>query len=376
MLLIPGLAQATTDDITDKISLPPGFSIEIYIDKIPNARQMALGDAGSLFVGSRREGRVYGVKDLDADGRPDKVFVLASELQMPSGIAFHDGALYVAAVDKILRYPRIEAYLSAKLARPDLPPPQPQLVFDDLPSETHHGWKYLKFAPDGELYIPIGAPCNICDAGKDYAKIIGLNLTTKATRLIAAGVRNSVGFDWHPRSRELWFTDNGRDMLGDDIPSDELNRVEREGSHFGYPYIHQGDLPDPKFGRGKRPQDYQAPEVKLGAHVAALGMTFYRGQQFPAPYNQGIFIAEHGSWNRSTKVGYKVSFVALEGNRVVGLSDFASGWLQGDTVLGRPADVLQLQDGSLLVADDAKGRVYRISYRTPSAAPGTATEPN
>lgn len=238
----------------------------------------------------------------------------------------------------------------------------PTLIYDKLPKDLHHGWKYLKFAADGRLYIPIGAPCNICDAGKEYSKIISLDLETLTTRDEALGVRNSVGFDFAPTTGELWFTDNGRDMMGDDMPSDELNLLKTPGQHFGYPYVHQGDTLDPEFGTGHSIQDYQAPKAKLGAHVASLGMTFYTGKQFPQKYQGGIFIAEHGSWNRSEKVGYRVRFAKLNGNDVEYLETFAEGWLQGEEVHGRPADVMMLPDGSLLVSDDGRDRIYRIRY--------------
>ncbi|WP_345871133.1 PQQ-dependent sugar dehydrogenase [Shewanella algae] len=350
------LAENSAPSVLKDIRLPQGFEIEVYLDNVANARQMALGSQGTLFIGSRGEGKVYAAIDTDADGRHDKVKVIASGLNMPSGLAFRDQTLYVGAVSQILAFDNIEQQLSQSAS------PSYRIFYDDLPTDKHHGWKYLKFAANGRLYIPIGAPCNICDAGSDYSKIISLDLQSKQPRLEAAGVRNSVGFDFDPVSGQLWFTDNGRDMMGDDMPADELNHLSQRGQHFGYPYVHQGDTLDPEFGKGKQPADFSPPEVKLGAHVAALGMTFYRGDSFPKAYHGGIFIAEHGSWNRSSKVGYRVRFVPIKQGKAGEPQVFAEGWLKGETVSGRPADVLQLPDGSLLVADDAKGRLYRIFY--------------
>ncbi|WP_019612857.1 PQQ-dependent sugar dehydrogenase [Psychromonas ossibalaenae] len=339
----------------DKIQLPQGFSIEVYVDNIDNARQMALGDKGTLFVGSRRAGKVYAVTDVNGENHARKVFEIAAGLFMPSGLTFHQGDLYVAEVDKIWRYADIEAGL------PDVP--EPELVYDKLPDKSHHGWKFIAFGPDNQLYIPIGAPCNICKSDPPFASIIKVDLHTKLSTVVAKGVRNSVGFDFHPQTGELWFTDNGRDMMGDDLPDDELNHVSKQAQHFGFPYVHNDNILDPEFGMGRRPQDYRNPALKLGAHVAALGMEFYSGSQFPAEYQDNIFIAEHGSWNRSSKVGYRIVRVILENSKVVDSQVFASGWLQGESSWGRPAAVLTMPDGSLLVSDDAADVIYRISYR-------------
>jgi glucose/arabinose dehydrogenase len=284
-----------------------------------------------------------------------KVVKIADGLNMPNGVAFRDGALYVAEVSRILKFADIENNLNAK----------PEVVFDKLPRDVHHGWKFIRFGPDGHLYIPIGAPCNVCDRN-GYALIGFLNLSTRNLEIHSRGVRNTVGFDWHPATRELWFTDNGRDWLGDELPADELNRAPKAGLHFGFPHCHQGDLADPEFGRSRACSGFEPPARKLGPHVAALGMRFYTGAMFPPEYRNQIFIAEHGSWNRSRKTGYRVSLVKLDPiGKVISYEPFAQGWLQGEHVSGRPVDLEVMPDGSLLLSDDHAGAIYRISYRKP-----------
>lgn len=350
----------------DQIKLPPGFAIELYTADVPNARQMALGDKGTLFVGSRTARRVYAVVDRDGDRKGDQVYTIASGLQSPSGIAFRDGALYVAEVSRILRYDGIESKLES--------PPQPVVVNDKLPTETHHGWKYLAFGPDGLLYVPVGAPCNVCERTDDerFATITRMKPDGTGQEIFARGIRNTVGFDWHPRTKQLWLTENGRDNMGDDVPADELLRAHKPGLHFGFPYCHAGDTPDPEFG--KRPcSEFEPPALKLGAHVAAIGMKFYTGQMFPQEYRNQIFIAEHGSWNRSKPQGYRIMLVKLDGDKAVSYQPFAEGWLRGvrstrgsatiGDSWGRPADVLVMPDGSLLIADDQAGVVYRVTYK-------------
>ena len=339
----------------ERIKLPPGFTIELFA-RVPNARAMAIGKQ-TLFVGSRSSGKVHALR-LRGEGASlsvERVSVVAENLHMPTGVAFRDGSLYVAEVSRILRFDGIETRLEA--------PPAPVTVTDRLPAETHHGWKFIAFGPDGHLYVPVGGPCNVCERDPDrYALIQRMAPDGSRAEVFARGVRNSVGFDWHPETKELWFTDNGRDMLGDDLPADELNHAPRAGMHFGFPYCHQGDLPDPEYGGKRKCAEFTPPAQKLGAHVAALGMRFYRGAQFPPAYRNQIFIAEHGSWNRSKKIGYRVSVVRLEGGRAVSYQTFAEGWLQGESAWGRPADVLELPDGSLLVSDDHAGAIYRIRY--------------
>jgi glucose/arabinose dehydrogenase len=341
----------------DTIKLPPGFHIELYAHPVPGARSMVLGPGGTLFVGTRDEGSVYAVVDADKDGRADEVLTLARGLTMPNGVAMREGALYVAEVSRILRYDGIESRLKN--------PPAPVVVKADLPRETHHGWKFIAFGPDGLLYIPIGAPCNICDRGDPYASINRMKPDGTGFETVARGVRNTVGFDWHPRTHELWFTDNGRDMLGDEVPPDELNRVAQAGQHFGYPYCHGGDIPDPQFGKTRPCSEFVVPARKLGPHVAALGMRFYTGTMFPEEYRGQIFIAEHGSWNRSRKLGYRVMLVRLKGDQTVSYEPFAEGWLRGQSEWGRPVDVLVMPDGAMLVSDDSAGAIYRITYRAP-----------
>jgi len=343
-----------------QLTLPAGFRIDVFAAGVPNARELALGANGTVFAGSDDEGKVYALVDANHDGRAERVAVVASGLQMPTGIAFHDGDLYIGAVSRVLRLRGIEAHLDN--------PPKPEIVTDTLPTETSHGWKFIAFGPDGRLYVPIGAPCNICDRGSGFAKIVSMKADGSDRQDVAFGIRNSVGFDWQPGTNELWFTDNGRDMLGDDLPSDELNRVTRAGEHFGYPYCHQGDTLDADFGKGKSCKDYTPPVLKLGAHVAALGMRFYTGTMFPPQYRNAAIIAQHGSWNRSRKSGYRVMAAHLDGDRVVGYEPLIDGFMRNEKVSGRPADVLVMPDGSLLVSDDLAGAVYRVTYAAPQAA--------
>lgn len=357
-LALISMTTAAAELPLEQIRLPPGFAIELWA-RMDNPRQMALGkhdaQGGTLFVGSRRAGKVHAVR-YGADFKAREVHLIASRLNLPVGVAYRDGSLYVSAVSRILRYDQIEQRLEQ--------PPTPVLVTDKLPDETHHGWKFIAFSPEGKLYVPVGAPCNICAPDpRQYANILRMNPDGSGQEVFATGVRNSVGFDWHPDSKELWFTDNGRDLLGDDQPPDELNHAPRPGMNFGYPYCHGGDLPDPKFGGSHSCTEFTPPARKLGPHVAALGMRFYSGTMFPPQYRKQIFIAEHGSWNRSGKIGYRITLVRLQGNQAIGYETFASGWLQGESAWGRPADLLVLPDGSLLVSDDEADAIYRISYR-------------
>jgi len=338
----------------DQVDLPPGFSIEIYADGVENARQMALGDDGTLFAGSRKAGKLWAMTDADGDHRAETIRLIDEDLNMPSGLEFRNGALYVGAVDRILRYDNIEALLDQ--------PPEPVVVTDALPDKKHHGWKYLRFGPDGKLYIPVGVPCNICDED-GFGEIRRVNPDGSAMDVYAKGVRNSVGLAFHPQNGQLWFTDNGRDMLGDDLPADELNHAARAGMHFGIPYCHQGDLLDEEFGKGMDCADYTPPVAKLDPHGAALGLTFYTGDMFPARYKNRLFIAQHGSWNRTEKIGYQVRVLDVEPDGTVLNNEiFAAGWLQGQEVWGRPNDVLVMPDGALLISDDLAGVIYRISF--------------
>lgn len=358
----PALAQQALP--VDKIKLPPGFAIEV-VARVPGARAMTWGERGTLFVGSRLS-NVWAVSwtaDSPAQkGAPArmslataKVRKIGEGLNLPIGVAFHRGALYASSVDRIMRFDNVESHLDS--------PPRGVAIVDNLPAETHHGGRFIAFGPDGKLYLNVGAPCNICEPDARHGIIMRMSADGSAREVVARGVRNSVGFDWQPGSGELWFTDNGRDNLGDDVPGDELNHVTRPGENFGYPYCHAGTIADPQFGAKHACGEFTAPARVLGAHVASLGMRFYAGTQFPAEYRNQIFIAEHGSWNRSSKAGYRVTVVSLDGaGRATGYRVFAEGWLQGDTAWGRPADVLVAPDGSLLVADDQAGAIYRIHY--------------
>jgi glucose/arabinose dehydrogenase len=339
----------------DKIKLPPGFEISIYASDVPNARSMTLSEGGTLFVGTRSAGNVYAILDRNQDHEADEVITLAHGLNVPNGVAFRDGALYVAEVNRVLRYDDIEADLNT--------PPQPVVVNDSFPRDEHHGWKFIRFGPDGRLYVPVGAPCNVCERDDErYASIMRMKPDGRELEIFAHGVRNTVGFDWHPETDELWFTDNGRDWLGDDLPPDELNHAPQKGLHFGFPYCHGTDIPDPEFGEKRQCGEFIPPAMELGPHVASLGMSFYTGVMFPDEYRGQIFIAEHGSWNRSTPIGYRLTLVRLEESRAVQYEVFAEGWLQGDQAWGRPVDVLVMPDGALLVSDDQANAICRISY--------------
>ena len=365
----PGGSQEKSALPLDALKLPSGFAIEVYATGVDNARQMVLGAKGTLFVGTRSPksgGVVHAVVDTNGDHKADRVVTIAKGLNAPNGMAFRDGALYVGEISRIIRYDDIESKLDS--------PPQPVVLTDSLPEDTHHGQKFIGFGPDGMLYVPVGAPCNVCEREDErYSTILRMKPDGSETSVFAHGVRNSVGFDWHPQTKELWFTDNGRDMLGDDVPGDELNRAPKAGMHFGFPYCHQGDVPDPEFGKKKPCSEFTAPARTLDAHVAALGMAFYTGSMFPAEYRNQIFVAEHGSWNRSVPQGYRVSLLKLDGTKVTSYTRFIEGWLRGvketagggakiGDVWGRPADVLVMPDGSLLVSDDFAGAIYRVTY--------------
>ena len=342
----------------DRITLPPGFTIALYADNVPNARGMARGQDGVLFVGTRDKGDIYAVLDKDGDQRADEVLTIARGLHMPVGVAYQKGSLYVSAVDRILRFDHIDTRLK------DVPPPV--VVTDRFPKDTSHGWKFIAFGPDGKLYVPVGAPCNICEPDPDRYALIGrLNPDGSGYEIVARGVRNSVGFDWDPTTQDLWFTENGRDYLGDNQPPDELNHAAKSGLHFGYPYCHGNELSDPEYGHKRPCREFTEPAAELGPHVASLGMRFYTGDMFPKEYRNHIFIAEHGSWNRSEKSGYRITMVSRDGQGHMRYSVFAEGWLQGQRAWGRPVDVMVMPDGALLVSDDMVGAIYRISYREP-----------
>ncbi len=338
----------------DTLELPPGFTIGVFA-RVPDARSLALGDRGTVFVGSRTYGKVYAVVDRNRDYKADEVLTIAEGLVLPNGVAFRNGALYVAESHRILRFDQIEDRLRK--------PPKPVVVRDGFPIEAAHGWRYIRFGPDGKLYMGIGAPCNVCEVDPDrYAVILRMNPDGTGLEVFARGVRNTVGFDWHPVTKELWFTDNGRDGLGDDIPPDELNRAPRAGLHFGYPHCFGKAVVDPDFAKGRSCNEFTLPVLELIPHAGALGMVFYTGKMFPAKYRNQVFIAEHGSWDRSVPIGYRIMLVRLSGNQPITYEPFAEGWLQGTQAWGRPVDLLILPDGSLLVSDDQAHAIYRISY--------------
>jgi glucose/arabinose dehydrogenase len=353
LLTLPAVCLAS-DIHLERIKLPEGFAIEVFAERVPGARSMALGTKGTLFVGTRETGKVYAV--LKGGTPQAKVITIAEGLNEPNGVAFRDGSLYVAEISRVIRFDGIEEHLDN--------PPRPVLVNGSFPDKSHHGWKFIRFGPDGKLYVPVGAPCNVCES-KDprFASIMRMNRDGKQLEIFARGVRNTVGFDWHPATHELWFTDNGRDMMGDDVPPDELNRARKPGEHFGFPYWHGRSVADPEFGGRMKKEDFVPPELELPAHVASLGMRFYTGTMFPAPYRGQIFIAEHGSWNRSVPIGYRISLVRLQENKAPTYQVFAHGWINNGHAWGRPVDVQVMPDGSLLVSDDKAGAIYRISYR-------------
>ncbi|MGZ3775593.1 MAG: PQQ-dependent sugar dehydrogenase [Pseudobdellovibrionaceae bacterium] len=329
----------------DKLKLPVGFKISLWA-RVEGARSMSLAPDGRLFVGTRDD-KVYVVEN----GQPQ---ILVSGLNMPNGVAYRNGKLYVAEVNRILEFD-----VSKKQQLPVKPSRELNQAF---PSDTHHGWKFVRFGPDGKLYVPVGANCNICDPKKDYARIYRIDVNGTSKKEVASGVRFSVGFDFDPHTNELWFTDNGRDWMGDDVPPDELNHLTKVAQNFGFPYCHGKNILDPKFGKGKSCHDFVPPVVELPAHVAALGMRFYTGDMFPAIYKNGIILAEHGSWNRSVPQGYRLTFVQLRDSQPVKVENFVEGWLQGASAWGRPVDVELMKDGSILVSDDKAGAIYHITY--------------
>lgn len=354
--VLVGCAKAQNpEDFLSEINLPDGFKIELFATDIDNARSLSKGPNGIVFVGNRGGGKVYALVDVGQDGRSDKTYVLAENLNQPNGVAYKDGDLYIGEISRISVMRDIANHLEN--------PPTMEIIRDDFPTETHHGAKHIAFGPDGKLYVPVGAPCNIClEEDERFASIMRMNADGSELELFASGVRNTVGLAWHPETKELWFTDNGRDWLGDNKPNDELNRAPKKGMHFGFPFCHNGDLPDPKFGDQRECGEFEPPVQKLLPHIAPLGLTFIEKDVFPEEYRKSVFIAEHGSWNRTSPIGYRISRVQLEGNKAVKYEAFADGWLKGANRLGRPVDVLELGDGSLLVSDDHADCIYRITY--------------
>ncbi|GHA75210.1 PQQ-dependent sugar dehydrogenase [Pontibacter akesuensis] len=351
-----GLPSGPIAEDLQQIKLPKGFRIDYYAKDVENARSMALSESGILFVGTRSNDKVFAVVDKDRDGNAEEVVEVASGLNSPNGVAIHKGDLYVGEINRVIKYPNIEQTFRDK--------PKFEVVNDKFPSDAHHGWKYIAFGPDDKLYVPVGAPCNICKSENPiYASITRMNADGSDLEIYAEGVRNTVGFAWHPETKNLYFTDNGRDMLGDNTPADELNRATEKGQHFGYPYCHAGDVADPEFGKQRPCSEFVQPVQKLSPHGGTLGMKFYTGNMFPAEYKNHAFIAEHGSWNRTEKIGYRVMLAKMDNSgNVTSFEPFATGWLQGQDDWGRPVDVLQMKDGSLLVSDDKNNAIYRITH--------------
>lgn len=359
-LINPCLAltqQSSHQDILKQLHVPAGFTLSVFADNLPNARSLALGDNGVVFVGTGSEGAIYAVQDSNNDGVTDKRYVIASHLYLPNGVAYKDGSLYVAEVNRIIRFDHITQQLAN--------PPKPAVVYDQFPSEQHHGWKYLRFGPDNKLYTTVGAPCNICEPEKAiFSSLIRLNVDGSGFEILARGIRSSVGFDWQPETDALFFSDNGRDYMGDDLPPDELNQWTTTGEHFGFPYCHGGDIPDPEFATSKKCHEFTAPVWKFKAHMAPLGLHFYRGKQFPVEFRNQLFVAEHGSWNRSEPQGYRVAMVKFNQGKPIAEQVFIDGWLSKDgMVLGRPVDILEMPDGSVLISDDKLGVIYKIEYK-------------
>jgi glucose/arabinose dehydrogenase len=372
LFFVVGLATSLTTSARQNssalppLTLPAGFQADVFAEKVENARSMAIGPQGTVFVGSQYAGKVHAVVDSDKDNKADRVVTIASGLDQPNGVAMRNGALYVATASRLLRFDDIEKHLDA--------PPAAVTVRADLPNpKTGHTWKFIGFGPDDMLYMTVGAPCNVCLSPPMVSAIVRMKPDGSGQESFAEGVRNSVGFDWHPVTRELWFTDNGRDMMGDDVPNDELNVAPKAGLHFGFPFCHDADVKDPEFGAQRACSTTEAPVQKLGAHVAAIGFTFYTGKMFPASYQNSAIIAQHGSWNRSTPSGYRVMVARTEGRRVTAYEPLVEGFLpsagaaggRGATkaAIGRPADVLQMPDGSILISDDRGNRLIRVSYR-------------
>jgi len=347
----PPAPKAAGEIPLDKIKVPQGFKVELWASGINNARVMTWGDKGTLFVSSRVAGNLYAVVDK---GGSREVKTIAKGLNLPNGVAFKDGTLYIAEIHRITKMEGIEGKLDS--------PPEMKVVYDTLPKDAPHGWKYLAFGPDGKLYFNIGAPCNICIPPDTHANISRINPDGSGFEYWAHGVRNSVGFDWHPVTKELYFATHARDWLGEDVPSDRLDVAPKKGLHFGYPYCHQGDILDPEFGRGRACAEFAAPLLKTGPHVGGNGVEFYTGSMFPAEYKHRMFLAQRGAWNRTEKTGYKVMMVTLRQGDVPKYEVFAEGWLQNNQPWGRPVYTRQMKDGSLLISDDYAGAIYRISY--------------
>jgi glucose/arabinose dehydrogenase len=354
----PPIPAAVDKLPTAKLKLPPGFNIEVYAAGMANARSLAEGDKGTVFVGSRLVDKVYAIANKDGKRT---VKVLASGLYRPNGVAFKNGTLYIAELSKVSKIDKVEDVIDD--------PPKPTVIYDQLPKDEAHGWKFIAIGPDNKLYVPVGQPGNNVLHDDAHGQIRRINLDGSGAEVVALGVRNSVGFDWHPETKQLYFTDNGRDWMSEDVPEDELNRVTKVGEDFGAPYCYQGNLPDPEFGWGHSCSEFTAPVGLMGPHSASLGMRFYTGNMFPKSYKNAIIVARHGSWNRSKKFGGDVVVVKLNKDGTVKSTEpLITGFLENNSYIGRPVDVMQMKDGSLLVSDDWNGAVYRITYGKPKVA--------
>ena len=356
----PAKIEVPLDSLSQKLSslkLPEGFKIEIFAKDVDNARSLCLSPNGTLYVGNRDKDKVYALRDEDGDNIAEKKYTIYSGGKSPNGVAFKDGDLYIAEISRILKFEDIETKLSN--------PGQPIVVYDKYPKEEHHGWKYIAFGPDGKLYVPVGAPCNICESKEPiFNSITRINTDGSGMEIVQRGIRNTVGFTWHSDTKELWFTDNGRDMLGDNTPNCELNHAAKDNMHFGYPYCHEGEVLDPEFGKGKDCKDYTVPVAKMGPHTAPLGIEYYRNSAFPEEFNDAFYIAKHGSWNRAEKIGYDIDIVKVDKEgKLLSKQTFISGWLSDDKkdVWGRPVDFEIWKDGSLLISDDFANCIYRVS---------------
>ena len=355
----PPLATAADKIPLDKLKAPKGFNIELYASGMANARSMALGAKGTVFVGSRLQDKVYAITNKNGK-REAKVLV--SGLYRPNGVAFKDGTLYIAELSQISKIENVEDKLDSS--------PKPTVIYSDLPKDEAHGWKYLAIGPDNKLYVPIGQPGNNVLHDKAHGQLRRINLDGSGAEVIATGIRNTVGFDWSPKSKELYFTDNGRDWLSEDVPNDELNRITKVGQDFGEPYCHQGNIPDIEFGWGHKCSEFEPPVALMGPHAAALGIKFYTGTMFPKQYRNQALVARHGSWNRSNKFGGDVALVTLNNDgSVKSVTPFITGFLQPDNnYIARPVDVMNMPDGSILISDDWNGAVYRVSYGNAKSA--------
>jgi glucose/arabinose dehydrogenase len=348
----PPLAAAPDKLPTAKLKVPAGFNVEVYAAGMANARSLALGDKGTVFVGSRLVDKVYGIENKDGKR---SVKIVASGLYRPNGVAFKDGTLYIAELSKVSKIDKVEDNLDS--------PPKPTMIYDKLPKDEAHGWKFIAIGPDNKLYVPVGQPGNNVLHDADHGQIRRMNLDGSGAEVYALGVRNTVGFDWNPENKQMYFTDNGRDWLSETVPEDELNRVTKAGEDFGAPFCYQGNIIDQELGWGKNCKDYTAPAGLMGPHTAALGMRFYTGNMFPKSYKNAIIVARHGSWNKSHKEGGDVVVVKLNKDGTVkSMEPLITGFIEDNKYIGRPVDVMQMKDGSLLVSDDWNGAVYRITY--------------